>query len=95
MKMLGMKVKHVFLSLFIIILDCIIFLFLGVSLMSIDDDSNFSEEWVFSKMNSIQKTSFISFSVWTVINILVLIHLIYRVIKWFYITYYKENEYGK
>lgn len=56
-------------GLVLLLVDGAVYLFLGIALMSIDDDAAFSEEWVFSEMNNTQQLAFASFTVWNFVNL--------------------------
>ncbi len=78
-------IKNIILGILFILIDLVVYIFLGILMMDYDDTykgpiENYNS---LETMNIFQKTVFIGMSIWNIINILVVIFIIYKVYKYF------------
>ncbi len=78
-------IKNILLGIFIILIDLIVYLFLGVAMMDYDDfyEESKGEYMSLESMDTFQKSIFISMNIWNIINIVFVIFIIYKVYKHF------------
>lgn len=65
----------------IIVIDLFVFILLGVLLMGYDDnyDSSEGEYWSFASMNTSEKTIYICYNSWIILNIIGLAYICWKI----------------
>ncbi|WP_343330563.1 hypothetical protein [Polaribacter staleyi] len=78
-------IKNVILGILFILLDLVVYIFLGIAMMDYDDfyEESKGEYMSLESMDTFQKSIFISMNIWNIINILLVIFIIYKVYKHF------------
>ena len=78
-------IKNVILGILFILLDLVVYIFLGIAMMGYDDfyEESKGEYMSLESMDAFQKSIFISMNIWNIINILLVIFIIYKVYKHF------------
>ena len=74
------KFKSIIKWTIILIVDFIVYIFLGLLLMDYDDfyDESKGEYWSLSRMTTFHKVIYISFNIWIILNALLAIFIIYK-----------------
>ena len=74
------KFKSIIKWTIILIVDFIVYIFLGLLLMDYDDfyDESKGEYWSLSRMTIFHKVIYISFNIWIILNALLAIFIIYK-----------------
>ncbi len=77
-------IKNIILGILFILVDLVVYIFLGVAMMDYDDfyEGPQSKYMSLETMNTFQKSIFISLSIWNIINIIIVIFIIYKVYKY-------------
>lgn len=75
--------KNLLIGLAVIFIDLFIYFVLALLLMNYDDfyDASKGEYWSLESMTFWQKVNYISFNLWYVINVILIVIVIYLVIK--------------
>lgn len=78
------NLKYAFIVIIIIIIDVGVYLFFGLLLMNYDDfyDESEGEYWSLESMTFWEKVNYIAFELWNILNLIAIIYIIYRMIKW-------------
>lgn len=74
---------HLFWALIIVCVDIFVFLLFGLLLMDYDDNYETSKgpEWSLASMNDSEKVIYIGYNLWSILNILALLYLGFRIYK--------------
>jgi len=80
-----LTIKYIFIGVGIILIDVIVYVFLGIILMDYTDfyDESKGEYWSLASMNTFQKSTYITFNFWIFLNITFLGFIMYKLIKWY------------
>jgi hypothetical protein len=75
--------KKTFIVIGLLLIDLVIYLFLGLMLMNYDDfyQESDGEYWSLESMDMNDKIIFISFNAWQVLNVLLALYIAYRLIR--------------
>jgi hypothetical protein len=75
--------KKIIIGLFIILLDLLIGLILGILLMDYDDfyQESKGEYWSWDSMNTFQKQIYFGMNLWWGLNVIAIGYIIYRILK--------------
>lgn len=75
--------KNILIAIGLIVFDLVVYLFLGVMLMCYDDtyEESKGEYWSLASMTFWQKVNYISFNLWLLINVILIVFLIYKIVK--------------
>ena len=78
-------IKNILLGILFILIDLVVYVFLGIAMMDYDDFYRESkgEYMSLESMNTFQKSIFISMNIWNIINIVFVIFIIYKVYNYF------------
>ena len=78
-------IKNIFLGILFILIDLVVYIFLGIAMMDYDDfyEESKGEYMSLESMNTFQKSIFISMNIWNIINIVLVIFIIYKVYNYF------------
>lgn len=78
-------IKNILLGILFILLDLVVYVFLGIAMMDYDDfyEESKGEYMSLESMDVFQKSIFISMNIWNIINIVLVICIIYKVYKHF------------
>lgn len=74
--------KNILTGIGLIVLDLVVYLFLGVMLMGYDDsyEESKGEYWTLESMTFSQKAYYISLNLWNLINVILIGYLIYKIV---------------
>jgi hypothetical protein len=77
------KLKYIFIGLIIILLDLMVYLYLFAQLVQYDDNYNESKGkyWGPESMTGPERFASVGFSVWNIINLLLIVFIIFKLIK--------------
>ena len=72
--------KKILIGLFLFFIDLVIYIFLGLVLLSYEDfyDESKGEYWSLASMTLGQKMAYIGWYVWLIANIILILYLIYK-----------------
>ena len=78
-------IKNIVLGVLFIFLDLVLFIIIGLIIMTYEDfyDESLGSYWSLESMTIIQKIAYIGFYVWWVLNILTIIFIGYKIFKSF------------
>jgi magnesium-transporting ATPase (P-type) len=78
-------IKNKILGIVFILIDLVVYLFLGVAMIDYDDKCEEVRKKYNSleTMNTFQKSIFVTMNIWNIINIILLIFIIYKVYLYF------------
>jgi len=81
--MFGIKLKHIIITLLLLFVDLVVYIFLGIAMMRYDDFYDESKGPYFSweSMDMTDKIIFGSFQTWNLINLGVVVFFIFWLIK--------------
>ena len=76
-------IKKIIYWLLFIFIDIVLWIIIGLILLNYEDNWDASKGYYFSLdgMTSVEKIAFISYYIWIVLNILLVVYVIYRLIK--------------
>lgn len=79
------KIKHIFITIAIILFDLFIYMVLGVALMRYDDsyDESKGEYWSWGSLTTFDKVAVIGLNIWHLINLCAIIFVIYKITQFF------------
>jgi hypothetical protein len=78
-------IKNILLGILFILIDLVVYVFLGIAMMDYDDfyEESKGEYMSLESMDTFQKSIFISMNIWNIINVVLVIFIIYKVYKHF------------
>ena len=78
-------IKNIILGVLFIFLDVVLFIIIGLIIMTYEDfyDESLGSYWSLKSMTIIQKIAYIGFYVWWVLNILLIVFIGYKIFKSF------------